>query len=39
MENIKVTLPDGSEKRFRKTESGYGRNKRISVQESVQEVE
>lgn len=32
-ESLVVTLPDGSEKRFRKTESGTGRNKRISVQE------
>ena len=31
--SLVVTLPDGSEKRFRKTESGTGRNKRISVQE------
>ena len=32
-ESLVVTLPDGSEKRFRKIESGTGRNKRISVQE------
>ena len=32
-ESLVVTLPDGSEKRFIKTESGTGRNKRISVQE------
>ena len=32
-DSLVVTLSDGSEKRFRKTESGTGRNKRISVQE------
>ena len=32
-ESLVVTLSDGSEKRFRKIESGTGRNKRISVEE------